>query len=425
MSTPLNLSPQQKHWRWRIFLLTWLAYAGFYLTRKGFSVAKKPLMAEYGFTKPELAAVDTAYNVAYAIGMFGFGMLADKIGTRKVVLTGMLISIVAGALMGVSHALLVFGLLYGIQGIVQSTGWGPLAKNLSQFFGTRERGLIMGIWCTNYSLGGVIATNLAGVMAKKSGWPAAFWVPALVLFGIWLLFLLFQKNTPEEAGIAPIDDSIEEEASDSDSPSVSDGASGGNPILEVLRNPMVLLLCGVYFAIKPIRYLFLQWGPLYIADRLGTDVAESAIVSTAFEIGGPFGAIAAGWISDKLLGARRVPVCVVCLIAVAICLSVFGLLPPSALVVGVVLGVMGFFLYGVDSLVTGVAAVDFGSKRGAATAAGVINGSGSIGQILGGLLPALVGEKPSAWNPLFWTLAVGVVLAAIALIPKWNSRPTK
>ncbi|SVB89246.1 uncharacterized protein METZ01_LOCUS242100, partial [marine metagenome] len=28
------------HWRWRIFFVTWLAYAGFYLTRKSFAVAK-------------------------------------------------------------------------------------------------------------------------------------------------------------------------------------------------------------------------------------------------------------------------------------------------------------------------------------------------------------------------------------------------
>ena len=27
-------------WRWQIFTITWLAYVGFYLTRKSFSVAK-------------------------------------------------------------------------------------------------------------------------------------------------------------------------------------------------------------------------------------------------------------------------------------------------------------------------------------------------------------------------------------------------
>lgn len=415
------MSPKLRHWRFRIFAITWLAYAGFYLTRKGFAAAK-PMLKDIGFTKPELAGVDTAYNIAYAIGMFGFGVLADKIGTRKVVLTGMLISTIAGAAMGVSHTLMLFGLLMAIQGIVQSTGWGPLAKNLSQFYSTKERGLVMGLWCTNYSLGGVIATNLAGASAQKYGWPAAFWIPALVLLGIWTLFLLFQKNSPEDAGLPPIEEDGSAEAAEGAAP---EAPAGGNPILEVLRNPVVLLLCGTYFAIKPIRYLFLQWGPLYIHDRLGTGVAESSFVSTAFEIGGPLGALTAGWVSDKLLGARRVPVCVVCLIAVAICLALFGFLPPSVAAVGGMLAIMGFFLYGVDSLVTGVAAVDFGSKRGAATAAGVINGSGSIGQILGGLLPGLIGEKPSDWNPLFWALSVGVVLAAFALLPKWNARPTK
>ena len=32
--------PLYERWRWQIFAITWLAYAGFYLTRKSFSVAK-------------------------------------------------------------------------------------------------------------------------------------------------------------------------------------------------------------------------------------------------------------------------------------------------------------------------------------------------------------------------------------------------
>src|SRR5881296_122386 len=40
--------PIYERWRWQIFSITWLAYAGFYLTRKAFSVAKNELQ------KPEV-----------------------------------------------------------------------------------------------------------------------------------------------------------------------------------------------------------------------------------------------------------------------------------------------------------------------------------------------------------------------------------
>lgn len=44
------------------------------------------------------------------------------------------------------------------------------------------------------------------------------------------------------------------------------------------------------------------------------------------------------------------------------------------------MGIAGFMLYGPDSLISGVGAIDR-SKRGALTAAGIINGTGSIGPI--------------------------------------------
>ncbi|MEW6158497.1 MAG: MFS transporter, partial [Verrucomicrobiota bacterium] len=40
VAEPVSLKQTYARWRWQIFAVTWLAYAGFYLTRKSFSVAK-------------------------------------------------------------------------------------------------------------------------------------------------------------------------------------------------------------------------------------------------------------------------------------------------------------------------------------------------------------------------------------------------
>ena len=52
-------NPAYERWRWQIFSITWLAYAGFYLTRKAFSVAKNELKKKFTklrplFTRPTL-----------------------------------------------------------------------------------------------------------------------------------------------------------------------------------------------------------------------------------------------------------------------------------------------------------------------------------------------------------------------------------
>ena len=45
------------------------------------------------------------------------------------------------------------------------------------------------------------------------------------------------------------------------------------------------------------------------------------------------------------------------------------------------MGLAGSMLFGPDALLSGVGAIDVGSKRGALAAAGIINGMGSIGPI--------------------------------------------
>src|SRR5258705_3094626 len=88
--------PKYERWRWQIFSITWLAYAGFYLTRKAFSVAKNELEkpAVMGMARGDMAWIDGANSVAYALGQFGFGALGDKLGPRIVVLSGMMLSVI-------------------------------------------------------------------------------------------------------------------------------------------------------------------------------------------------------------------------------------------------------------------------------------------------------------------------------------------
>ena len=67
----------------RVFALTWLAYASYYLGRKGFSVAKAAVSRELGVGIEVLASIDTAYLVAYALGQVPSGVAADRFGPRR------------------------------------------------------------------------------------------------------------------------------------------------------------------------------------------------------------------------------------------------------------------------------------------------------------------------------------------------------
>src|SRR6185503_20098665 len=126
-----------------------------------------------------------------------------------------------------------------------------------------------------------------------------------------------------------------------------------------------------------------------------------------FELAGPFSVIVAGYVSDKVFGSRRMPVCVICLALLAVVLFLLDKLPATGWMLGGCLFLIGFLTYAPDSLVSGTAAVDFGTRKGASTASGLINGAGSVGAIVGGTLPGMV-QKQWGWQGVFTVLAASV-----------------
>jgi len=83
---------------------------------------------------------------------------------------------------------------------------------------------------------------------------------------------------------------------------------------------------------------------------------------------------------------------------------------------------IGFLLLGPDSLISGTAALDFGTSKGASTASGIINGAGSVGAIVGGTLTGFFKES-WGWGGVFGFLSMLVFLAGLVMIPKWNALP--
>jgi len=423
-----SIEHRYRHWRMRIFAITWLAYASFYLVRKSFAVAKVAFADDPNvqLTKPQMGQIDSVYLILYSLGQFIWGPLGDRLGARRVVVTGMSIAVVAAVGTGLITAFWAFMALAALQGIGQSSGWSALVKNMSSWFSRDERGRIMGWWCTNYAIGGLVAGIFAAEMIDLFGhWQFGFFIPALTLGLVLILFLLFQRNRPEDIGLPPIEVLHGQRQYVVASPGGPNQPAEGSwkAMAEVLLKPTVWALAVSYFSLKLTRYALLFWGPMYVKEMLGTGVAESAWTSAAFELGGPLGVIAAGYASDRLFAARRIPVAVISLSILAGVL----LLADQAVAMGQ-LGMAafffaaGFFLFGPDSLIVGAAAMDFGTKKGAGTAAGWINGVGSVGSILGGLLPGYVSTSED-WSTIFALFAAAVVVTALVLLPFWKTTP--
>ncbi|WP_328334165.1 MFS transporter [Streptomyces sp. NBC_00455] len=443
--SPQRRSARTRRWRRQIFAITWLAYVGFYFVRQAFSVAKLGILDHPSvntvLTEHVLGIIDAVYLAAYAAGQFLWGMWADRFGPRVVVIGGMAGAIAAACLMGLNSALLVFGGAMVVQGLSQSAGWAPLCKNMGNFFSVGERGRVLGVWSTNYAFGGLVAPPFLGWIAYSvlNSWRAAFLSGAATLAVVLLLFVLLQRNSPRDVGLPePAEPAESAESAGSTEPIESsestDPAAPAEPTApagqrrsaialyrETLRDRMVLTLGVCYFLLKPARYAILLWGPVIVSHRLPEiNKVGATLIPIAFGVTGVLAPILVGWVSDRLFRSRRVPACVLALGVLTAALALFMPLTTagSVEVMIAVLAVIGLAVYAADAMISCVAAVDFGSAKGAGTAAGLVNGCGSVGAILGGLLPGFL-----SGGVLFTGFAGAALLAGLLMLPHWNRVP--
>jgi sugar phosphate permease len=392
----------------RTFALTWLSYASYYATRKNLSVAKSRLDHDLQLGVGWLGAIDTAYLVAYAAGQFGNGALGDRVGARRTIAFGMLASAGACAAFGAGSAAPVFLAAFGLNGLFQATGWPNNVKTMGYWFGRRLRGRVMGLWSTNYQVGGLVATAAAAAILVRFGWRAAFWVPAVWTAAVGLLVLVLLVEKPADRGLPPTEE---------DGPPPAGEGPRRSPFLEMIRVPAVWVLGGSYFGLKLIRYSLLFWLPFFLTRRLGYAEDAAGYLSTAFEAGGIAGAIAVGWVADRRFSANPMRLVVPLLAALALALLALRWAAPlHAWGVALGLGAVGFLLFGPDTLICGAAAQDLGRGRATASAAGIINGFGSIGAACQGMLTAGI-TAAWGWDALFLTFVALALASALALVP--------
>lgn len=408
--------------RWRVFGLTWLSYASYYLTRKNFAVAKASLTDTLGISKDRLGDIDSSYSGAYALGQVVWGAVADRIGPRRVLAFGMVATAILSLAMGFSASFWALMALYTLNGFAQATGWSPNVKAMTGWFPDEKRGAIMGIWTTNYSVGSFVANPIARVFLDAFGWQWAFFGPAVpvAIVGVVLLFFLPEKAAARRASKEAAGDASEAAATASARAEEAEKAEAEAARARLLQNPFLWSLGAAYFFMKLTRYFFLNWAPFYMEKVLHYDKDRLVFAPQMFELGGVVGAFLIGWSSDKFFKGRRVPVAVVSMIALSAGLAVYNEAASAGLYTNIaVLMFCGFFLYGPDAIVSATAAQDLGGARAAAMAAGIINGLGSVGQIAAGQLVKIV-PSDTDWGIAFRILGVGTAVSAFVLAPFWN-----
>jgi sugar phosphate permease len=411
------VNPAPVRWTSRIFGASYIAYFSYYFTRKHFSVVKSSL----GISENWLGYIDLGYLIGYAVGQFGAGIAGDKLGPRKIVTFGMMVSALLSVVFAcagyfTASVLGVYLACSTLNGLVQATGWPGNGKLMASWFSSAHRAEIMGFWTTCYPAGGLITNVVAGWLLGW-GWRTVYIGMAVWVMLVAITYWIVVRDRPSIVGY--------------DDPEVPAGTTEEDRKRayreiwpQILRNPLTWALGVCYFGHKVVRYGFLFWLPYYLnTSSLHYGKGESAIVAIAFEAGGiPF-SIAAGFVADRLFGRRRILVACLCSGGLIGSLFLYASVGATSVFVNVlVLALVGAFLFSADTLVSGVASQDLGGPHAASLACGLINGLGSFGAVFQAI--TLVPIKQSyGWDSVFTLFEAAAALSFIALLPFIRTKP--
>ena len=148
------------------------------------------------------------------------------------------------------------------------------------------------------------------------------------------------------------------------------------------------------------------------------------MITGSFELAGLAGCLIAGWVTDRFLGGRRAPACVLWMLLCAVFVVLFWNAPDGNLPWATFcLAGIGFTVYGPQFL-GGLMSADLAGKRAAGTAVGFHGFFGYLSGILSGYGMSSLVER-FGWNGAFAMLAACAVLGAASFVPIWNARPVE
>jgi OPA family glycerol-3-phosphate transporter-like MFS transporter len=428
--------------RQRIFnwLPLGLTYAFLYMARYNLTVSKNALGSL--MTKEDFGIIFAAGTITYAFSFLINGPLTDKFGGKRSILLGAGGAAIMNLLMGFFlygilslgwklNLTLTFSVLYAVNMYFQSFGAVSIVKVNSSWFHVKERGVFGGIFGILISLGLYFAFDWSQMIVNfteklnpqsPSYW-FIFWIPAFILIAWFILDYFMINDQPSQAGFEDFDTGDASSGDDDKKFSLVD------VMKKIFTNKVIIIVGLIEFCTGVLRNGVMHWFPIYAKEQVA--VAQELIPSWNFwlnnwglllMIAGASGGMLAGWMSDKFFGSRRAPVAGI--FYTALLLATFGMIftmhnNPWGL--GISVFIISIAVIGTHGMLSGTATMDFGGRKSAGTAVGLIDGLVYLGTGLQSLSLGFI----TSWNWDFWPVfLIPFVLLGIFLTKTiWNAFP--
>lgn len=403
-------------------------YATLYMGRYNFNVAKGDIGKAFHFDKATMGIIATAGFWTYMLAVLFNGPLADRFGGRRAILFcaagASVLNLVIGFFFWKGWPVgLVGGLsvLYAINMYFQSFGALSVVKVNAAWFHVRERGVLGGVFGSMISAGYALAFGVCGwLLASTHSIWVVYVAPSAAIAVMLVVDYFLVRDRPSAAGHDDFDTGDDRIEGD-------DGAETSAGFFQVtkhvLKHPVIRRLILAEFCTGIVRQGLLLYYTEFLdevhAIKKGTALFQLA--STGITVGGIAGALVCGVVSDYVFQSRRPPVAFIFYCGQVVSLLVLGITGAPG-VAAFMIGFSCMWIFGVHGMLSGTASMDFGGKKAAATAAGLLDGVQYLGA---GLTGFGLGKILDTYHWKVWTysLVPFSVVGALIMLTLWNAKP--
>ena len=381
------------------FLLTLLLAALVmlnYVDRGAVGIAAPKLKGELGLSAAEFGLAVSAFSWIYAPAQFAVGWLSDRFCVYRMIAVGLAIWSVATFLTGFASGLAMLVTLRLALGVGEGVAFPAASKIIARHVSGERRGLANSAVAAALYWGPALGTFAGGLILSFYGWRWIFFLFGSVTL-LWLVPWLF--------------------ASKSQWASFSRGSGNDVPLAEVMRSPTVWLMGIGHFANTYGFYFLLAWLPLFLVTVRGLSILEMTAMTTAAYVVQGFGALAWGWISDRLVlsgwdegRVRKGLMCIYMLVSAVAILGIGFSTTAPAIFAWMIFsalfnGIGGTNCYAISQI--------FAGPEASGTWVGVMNGVGNMSGIVGPIVAGILIQDTGSYMAAFVASAAVVGLGGI------------
>lgn len=391
------------------------------------------LTAEWGLPKSAFGPVLSASFAGIMLGTMGLGLLGDRLGRRKTLITSFIfvgVTSLATAFAQNVEQLMLARFLTGI-GI---GGCMPNATALTaEYVPAKRLSILVTVMFSAIPFGGVVGGFLAGDLIAHWGWSTVFIAGGVIPLVISLILLAALPESPKFLAMRPaasqrlgailerIDPAYRYQPSHS---FIVDHPQAKGALRELFsdgRGGLTAVLWLVFFFSLFGMYLLTSWLPSVFTDA-GWSMGAAIKTVSLFQMGGIIGGLAAGYLVDRW--GPYLVLSTMFLFA-AVMTAAIGALGVPAWLTLVLVGFAGFGVVGAQLGMTALAASVYPTSA-RSTGVGWALGVGRLGAVIsptaGGIALSAHWSQPA----LFGGAAVPSAVCAVAVFMLWLAgRPSR